>query len=395
MRNATCGAGNSAPERRSVRHEANERGSLGIRTYGLVVRSGKAVLVSVLVFSGCDRAATDAAEPASSPSVASRPAVRVATVEAARHLVPSRALGSLVAPVHYTVKAEVPGEVRAVEVDVGHTVKAGDVLVRLSQDRRKLETRRARSTVAGARVELEQAKDELRRLEQLAGTVAEMELQRARGRLESAQASLSAAEAAKNLTVVDLRSGVVRAPGSGVVVDRLVDPGSQIQPGDPLVLIDGHAPLEALTWVSEHDAVGITEGDRATVSLPGSPAGSGFPAEVESVSREADGGTGNFWVRLVLLDTAPHLRPGLSVEVAFQVRTLAPVVSLPLRAVVDRRRRHVAYVVEDGVASPRPLALLAPIDDRVPVLAGLQAGERVVVEGADLLDGETLVEVLP
>ena len=71
-----------------------------------------------------------------------------------------------------------------------------------------------------------------------------------------------------------------------------------------------------------------------------------------------------------------------------QARALGELLALPERALVDRDRRRVVFVVEEGVARRREPVLGAGLSDSLRVLAGLEAGDEVIISGQrQLVDG--------
>jgi membrane fusion protein (multidrug efflux system) len=148
--------------------------------------------------------------------------------------------------------------------------------------------------------------------------------------------------------------------------------------------------LRVQTWVSEADIARIRAGDPARVTVSGL-AGREYTAGIEWVGVNADPATGNFPLKLILTGDTDLLRPGMTASAQLQGISVPDTLLLPEAALVDRNRRRVVFVVEDGVARLREPLLAAGFSNRLQVLAGLAPGDKVVVAGQSLLlDGDAV-----
>ena len=145
-------------------------------------------------------------------------------------------------------------------------------------------------------------------------------------------------------------------------------------------------------WVSESNITHIRAGGQALVTVSGL-AGRQYSATIEWVGVNADPGTGNFPVKLILAGDTDTLRPGMTASAVLDGISIPDALLLPEAALVDRDRRRVVFVVEEGVARIREPLLAAAFSDRLHVLAGLSPGQQVVIEGQQLLLDGTPVRI--
>jgi len=147
-----------------------------------------------------------------------------------------RGVGTVSANQSVNIGAEVGGKVAEIRVDVGDLVREGDVLARLDDERLRVARNLARAEVNIAAANLEDAKSDVRRQEDLfndgiiSETViedAKLEVSTNKGKLEMAKAKLAAAER-------NLADATVVSPSAGEITRRHVDMGELIQPGDLL-----------------------------------------------------------------------------------------------------------------------------------------------------------------
>ena len=191
-------------------------------------------------------------------------------------------LGVVVAGYSADVGAEVSGGVTEVLASVGARVKQGDVLLRVdpgiaSDDLRASRARldQQRSEITSAESELAEASDLVKRLESIAAGVSDRQIVAARAREQQARASVAQARAGLSVQEAALgqqvtRSGkhTIRAPFDGIVVERFVDPGGLVVPGQVVarVITDDYYVRFALP---PEAARARHAGEHVRVDLPG------------------------------------------------------------------------------------------------------------------------------
>lgn len=333
------------------------------------------------------------------------------------------------------------GIVASVDVDEGSRVSAGQPLLHLKDDEQQAAVAQARAAVASARaqlkkvrrisgriqdaqveeaeVALDQAKRELARAEQLAASgageqsavdgamtavaTASTRLNSARARadgargpesrlalarVDEAQASLAAAEARLNETVL-------RAPSDGVVLDREVEPGDIVQPGQILFVAarDGALRLEANA--DEKNLSLLSLGQRAEVVADGYP-DTLFPVRLGWISPAVDGERGTVTLRFDLETPVSKLKPDMTVSINLEVSKPREATLIPISAVRDEASDHPwVLVIKDGRARRTPVLLGARDGKEVEVLSGIDAdavlvNEIGIADGAKVRKGEML-----
>ena len=185
-----------------------------------------------------------------------------------------------------------------------------------------------------------------------------------------------------------IRNIVVRAPASGVVTARNVYPNQKITPDSDLYTIVDLSRVWIVADVPEANAAAIHTGQRATVSFA-SPGVAPLSATVAYIQPELDPVTRTLKVRLDVANPGQRLRPEMYVDVEFAVpgeRRL----TIPSDAILDTGEHQRVFVdVGDDILEPRDVTVGERLGDRVAILSGLAAGERVVASGTFLIDAET------
>jgi RND family efflux transporter MFP subunit len=259
--------------------------------------------------------------------------------------------------------------------ELGARVQRGQPLLALTPSGSASERAGASAETARAEAELTQARLELERLEGLTGIVARAEVEAARARVTS----LTAQRAAWRGTA---GSGgeLIIAPISGVIAALNVRPGEVVQSGVDLITIIDPARLGV-------DALAFTPIDRAavrraTVSLRD---GTTLEATLAGVGAAQSGGA--LPVRLQLTSAAPGITVGQPVTAWLEQTVTTAGFVLPAAALV-RLTNGETVVFEKRAAEvfvPRTVRTRVISGDRVAVLAGIEPGARIVVQGAGLI----------
>jgi len=259
----------------------------------------------------------------------------------------------------------------------GERVEATAVLLRLDDTALRSAVQAAEAALAGADADRERAQALLTKD---AATPRE---------LEEAAARAAAARAAWEGARDNLAYAVLRAPFPGRVRSKPASVGEVVSPGMTLIEIEGDAGLELEATLDSSLAASIRPGDQAEAEIDGQ-AGR-VRAMVRSVSSAADPATHRFEMRADLTPL-PGLRSGLFARLLLPDPLSAPRLTVPASAVMERGGLSGVFVVAEGKARLRWIALGATSGGQTEARAGLVAGERVILDPAGLADAEPVVE---
>ena len=348
------------------------------------------LLLAPVLLSGC----SEPPAPAADTDDAVAPAAVTVAVLAPQTLQSSiSTFGVLEALEEVNVAAELSGTVAAVHVNEGDRVQSGQLLLELDPLKRELAVAQAEQQVQRAAAALKEARLKLQRRRNLAAkeTISREVLDNAQLALDGASAAYQQAQASQQLAARELDDTRIYSPTAGLVDVQAVEVGEAVQAGATLITLQAVQGLRVHTWVSEADIGHIRAGGAARVAVSGL-AGLHYDATIEWVGVNADPATGNFPVKLILTNAADALRPGMTAKVELQGIAVPDALMLPESALVDRNRRRVVFVVEDGRVHLREPLLAAGFSNRLRVVSGLEAGDAVVVAGQyNLLDGDAVV----
>lgn len=189
---------------------------------------------------------------------------------------------------------------------------------------------------------------------------------------------------------VPTRSVTIVAPASGTVMEKAAVLGMHFATGDPLFKTTDLSRVWVLAEVSERDLAAVKPGQTATVAFRDNPSDS-FNGKVLTVYPQIDPATRTVKVRIAVANANNRLKIGQYADVRINVPAdSAPVLTIPLTAVIDDGTRQVAFVAKgNGLFEPRLIKLGARTADRVEVRSGLIEGEQVVSSGNFLIDAES------
>lgn len=311
--------------------------------------------------------------------VAAAPPIATATAER-QTLTREQVLDGVLEAVNQsTVSAQTSGRVQEILVDVNDRVPAGATIIRLRDTEQRAALAQARATLEETQVRLNEAQAEYDRIKDIyeRKLVSKAEMDAATATLNAARARLDAAEAGVERAREQLDYTVIKAPYSGIVLERHIQLGETVQPGQPLMTGFSLDQLRAVADVPQRSIEPVRRRARARVMLAD---GRSVDAVRLTFFPYADPDSNVFKVRVYLPENTAGVYPGMFVKVVFDVGEVERL-TVPRAALLQRSELTAVYVAEaDGlhlrqVRAGRPVA-----DDRVEILAGLDAGETIALD---------------
>lgn len=279
------------------------------------------------------------------------------------------------------VKAKVGGEIVRLLVEEGDTVKAGQALAKVDDARLRLELARAKANVDKV------AQDYQRNLE-----LHEKGLLPA-GTFEGLRYDLDALKASYELTRLELSYTTIRAPISGVISQRSIKAGNNVNIGEAVFTITDLDPLLAYLYVPEKDFQKLQAKQRVDLvvdALPGQP----FVGTIARVSPVVDPATGTFKVTIEVKDDSAALKPGMFGRIAIVYDTFSDAVLLPRGAVVESDGQPSVFIAKDGKAVQKSIVTGHISGQNIQVVEGLTGSEQVVVIGQNGLKDDGPIKIV-
>lgn len=302
-----------------------------------------------------------------------------------------QASGMVAAWEEIQIGSELQGvRVEAVLVEVGDTVRPGQLLVRLDGRTAAAERQRTEAAVVEARAVLDLAQARARRTKALAAEalVSAQDVDDVVAGEARARAQLDTMIATRDAAALRVEFTQVKAPQGGVVASRAVQPGQLVGSGELLRLIrDGR--LEWRAELDEQDLPTVRVGAAVTVTDAG---GDVVIGQVRRLAPGLDPARRTGTV-LVALPNPGALRAGTFAEGRVTIG-IATALTVPAEAVVRRDGRAYVFLVDaEQRARERLVTLGTTVGSDIEVRDGLAATEAVVARGAAFLNDGDLVRV--
>ena len=328
------------------------------------------------------------------------------------------ATGYVTARRQATVSSKVTGKIVEVFVEEGMRVKAGQELARLdaAYASRALSLSQAEAAAAASqleetRVRIREAQLDYDRAARLAASEisSKADVDRARAQLDATKARLAAqadqlatARQQIELQRQNVEDTIIRAPFDGIVVSKDAQPGEMISPVSAgggftrtgvCTIVDMES-LEIEVDVNEAYINRVSPNQRVEAILDAYPDWR-IPAHVITAVPTADRQKATVKVRIAFDQRDQRILPDMGVKVSFITSEPAAaaaqtIVAVPKAAVRRDGETDIVFVVKDGKAERRAVKVLAAEGDTARLASGVADGEQVVIEGAELNDGEAV-----
>ena len=284
------------------------------------------------------------------------------------------------------------GRILELKVKPGDRVQRGQTLAVIDSS----DAATARSDFAKAQVEAQRAASAADREKILFdhGAAAEKDYVDARALSDTAVAEL--ARARQRLEILNLSPSAstdsvsLLSPAGGVVLNVSAAPGElsrSLETADPLVTIADLSTVWIVGDVYEKDITKIERGKQATVTCDAYP-GQQWTGRVDSLFGAIDPATRTLKVRVTLHNGDQRLKPEMFAAIHLRVGAHKAIV-VPATAIIHEGQNTAVFVESRGKPEQRNVTTGQSIDGKVEIVSGLQPGQQVAADGAELLTGGT------
>jgi membrane fusion protein (multidrug efflux system) len=279
------------------------------------------------------------------------------------------------------VSALVAGRVNSVTVAEGDTVKQGQAIAELDRQPLVDQRRQAAAAVEQAKAQLENARLNLQRNQQMfdRGIAAGKEVEDARAQLAAANSALEQANAALSTADRNIERAVVRSPIAGQVVKRMVSVGEQVDgtAAQPIAEIANLDRVELAANVPSEYIARIKVGQSATVTSDAF-AGRSFSGSILAIAPAIDAATNAGLVRVRITNAQRTLKVGMFGEAHIVLAEHRDALVVPPSAVVRTDAGAALYVVAGDVAQRTTVKVGLEKPDAFEILSGVEEGQTVL-----------------
>jgi RND family efflux transporter MFP subunit len=286
--------------------------------------------------------------------------------------------GTVIAKQNTQISSRIMAQVEQLNVRAGDKVNKGDLLVSLQQDDFKTQLAQSQAQINAIQASLTQAKNQLARVDNMyaKSLVSISDLDDAKAKFDNLSANLAIANQQQEQAKVELGYTRITAPISGVVVERLVEPGDTVTPGNPLLALYNPQQLQIEFNVRESQAVKLQIGQTLNVILPSLElSAQGTVSEIVPV---ADNAARSLLIRLEI-ETKTGLIPGLYAQLQLPLNSEQGILVDP-SWIHEFGQLSMLYVVENNNIERRFVRLGEVIGTKQHVNAGLMPGDKLAID---------------
>lgn len=357
--------------------------------------------LAALAFPACSSAPKAGGEESAAGEGAAVAEVTVAKVERAAIHSDLSVSGTISAVPNQDVRVSslVPGRVAKMMVAEGDHVVQDQVLAKIEDTPYRDQLRQAEGSVEQAAAQLENAKLNRERNENLftRGIAARKELEDARTQLSVSEAALRQAEAARGIARLQLARTEVRAPVSGTVVKRFVSVGEQVDGTNaaPIFQVANLAEVELLGNLPAIYLGRVHAGQSMTITTAAFPE-TRFSGRVVAISPAVDPATNMGTVRIHMANTGGLLHWGMFLMAQIPIETHANALVIPRAALYrDEKGQPQVYKVEGENATAAEVKVGLETKDTVELLSGVAEGDTLILTGGYGLGDKSKVKIKP
>ncbi len=345
------------------------------------------LLVMTVFLAGCGQ----------EPSKVEAPApVRVATI-AFEPLASSRSYPGVIDPrFESDLGFRVAGKIVERSVNIGDSVKAGQLIARLDPTDYKLNVEAQEADLAAAksnRASAVAAEARYRALKEK-GWIAQAALDERTSAADDARGRVKRIERTLEVQRNQVAYTELRAEREGVISAILIESGQVVTSGQVVARVARLDELEAVVSIPEQSLADLKSSSARVELWPKRE--KSYRANLREVAAQADSVSRTFEARFTILGADDDIRLGKTANVVLTASNSATVARLPLSAVMNDARGPLVWVVGSSGdrLQRRPVAVQSFEHDTVLISAGLNAGERVVTLGTHMLDENRPIRVI-
>lgn len=286
--------------------------------------------------------------------------------------------GSVIAKQNTQISSRIMAQIETLNVRAGDKVIKGDVLITLQKDDITAQVAQSTAQINAIKASLNQANKQLIRMKELSNKhlVSVSELDDAQAKFDNLTASFAVAEQQQAQAKIALSFTSITAPISGVVVERLVEPGDTVIPGNTLLALYNPKQLQVEFNIRERQAVKLKIGERLKVIFPSLNTQS--DATVSEIVPVADKAARSLLIKLDF-DSQLGLMPGLYAQLILPLNK-AQGVLVPISAVHNVGELNMVYIIEDGQIQRRFVRLGEVVNAQQHVVAGLNPDDIIAID---------------
>lgn len=335
--------------------------------------------LAMVLSAGCGRPGNEQAVAAEAKTVVVPVTVAAVVVRPSARVV--NFVGTLYGNQEVTLSSQVEGQIRALHVDLGDQVEAGQVLAAIEDDQWRARLRELEAMLARAEA------DEARSRQLAAGKIISPQ------EYESVRTNAAVARAQRDSLKVTIQHASVQSPIGGAVAKRLVSAGEYVHPGSPLFALVAEDPLKLRGDVPERFANELQVGQVVQVRVDAFP-DRPFTGQVARISPASNPENRSVAVEALVDNHDRALKPGFFANAGIVTRSDDRALMIPQEALITFAGVTKLFVVKQGTAQERQVRVgTRGTAGLIEITEGLAPDEVVATSGLTKLENGIAVSV--
>ncbi|WP_282123887.1 efflux RND transporter periplasmic adaptor subunit [Algibacter mikhailovii] len=280
------------------------------------------------------------------------------------------------------LSTRIMGYVNKVHVNVGDTVKKGQLLISINNADLQAKQAQVNANISEATAAFNIAEKDFIRFKNLFSeeSASQKEMDDMTAHFEMAKARLEGAYQMKNEIEAQFAYSNITAPFNGVITGKHIETGNMASPGAPLISLENPNNFEVIAMVPETEISEITKGSEVTVIV--NSINKTLKGIISEISGSAKHTGGQYLIKIVLVKTDINILSGMFATVQFPVqrKSKSDLVLIPYEAIIENGQLSGLYTInENNTAILRWLRIGRRLGNQVEVLSGLKNGEAYIL----------------
>jgi RND family efflux transporter MFP subunit len=288
-------------------------------------------------------------------------------------------LGTFEAIHQNTIGADGGGKVIQLSIEEGDRVSKGQVIAKLDDELLQLQLQNAEVSIEGQKND-ENRYNNLAKENAVSGVT-----------LEKTKLGVRSAEIQRKQLQKQLKNATIKAPFSGVITKRMIDLGSVIGSGSPVVEITDISSLKLTVSVPERDILKFKLNQSVEVAAD-IYTGKSFKGKVSNISVQADK-SHNFKVQITIPNGKQEIMAGMYGSVSLNNAESITALAIPRKALVGSSKNPQVYVIRGGKSLLISFNAGTSDGEFIEVVNGLQSNDQIITKGQVNIQDKSNVKI--
>lgn len=276
------------------------------------------------------------------------------------------------------IMAEIPGKIVHLNYEAGDFILTGAIVAKLDASLLEIQAQ-------SIQIQIDGYSQDVKRYEILVNADAIQGVQ-----LEKAELALKSARLQKQQLQEQISKATIKAPFSGIVTQKLVEVGTVVGPGIPIMQLTDISRLKLTVNIPESEVQKFKTGNSLQVSVDVLPE-EVFTGKVIMIGSKADAAH-NFPVQILITNPAGlPIKAGMYGLVNQTTNNEKEVIVIPLKAIIGSSNQPQVYIIKSGKAVLQNITISKRTDKDAIIESGLNIGDLVVTNGfINLFEGANI-----